>query len=198
VGSKRSWKLAGLALAAVAAGFLVLGGPGPDTSRPGGNSPPVAAGASQAGAGGGSPTGVAGASPPGPATGGPPPTGAAATPPAPPHDSSGVTAAEDLAAGQAERAMRIAEEFARRWSTPDPRWHARLRELSTPDLADALAGAEPLQPAPRFTGPGIAVFHNPDWARVVVPADRGELVLDLIRDSGDSGWLVTAVGWRRS
>lgn len=94
--------------------------------------------------------------------------------------------------------VQVAEEFARRWSTPDPGWRARLRDLSTPALADALAGAEPLQPVPRFTEPGVLVFHNPDWARVVVPSDRGDLVLDLVRDGGERRWLVTAVGWRRS
>lgn len=112
----------------------------------------------------------------------------------PPHDTGGVTGTEELAPAAAERAVRVAEQFARQWSDPEPGWHARLGALATPALATALAAADPVHPPPEATGEGTVLFGAPEWARVRVPGAGGSLVLDLTM-SGD-GWLVSAVDWR--
>jgi hypothetical protein len=125
----------------------------------------------------------------------PVPTVIVTSPPAPepPHDHSGITEEETLPAAAAGEAVAAAERFAVSWSNPAPDWQARLADLTTPALAESLAGADPPQPTPEITGAGQLLFEAPAWARVGVPARRGTLVLDLVVVEGH--WLVSAIDW---
>lgn len=131
-----------------------------------------------------------------------PSAGAPATTIAPPPIEDGpATGTEALDPAERPAALRAAERFAARWSTPDPDWHDRVAELATPTLAAELAGADPPRPAPALTGPGQLYLDAPEWARIGVPAEGGTLVLDVIATGGpdgggaDGGWLVSAVDW---
>ena len=127
-------------------------------------------------------------------TGDPERSGSPSPAPVPEVDDGGVVGGETLAADQRQAAVRAAERFARAWASPEPDWHDRLAGLTTPELADALAAADPPRPVPEFTGTGqLYSYDGPQWARVGVPAARGTLVLDVIAVDGQ--WLVSAVDW---
>ena len=69
------------------------------------------------------------------------------------------------------------------------------RPLSTPELTEKLAGADPPGvPAEKVTGTPPSV---PDavFAEVLVPLDSGQLRLELV--APDGRWLVDAVDWER-
>jgi hypothetical protein len=114
--------------------------------------------------------------------------------PVPPHDSGGVTAVEELDPAGAAAAARVAEAFAAAWSAPGPDWLGRMAAYATPSLVAALAGATPVDPAPERLEAGSLLHATPAWARVRVPSERGDLVLDLTLTG--SRWLVSAVDWR--
>lgn len=114
--------------------------------------------------------------------------------PAPLHDSGGATGVEELDPAAAAAAVRAAEEFAAAWSAPGPGWHERVATGATAALAASLAGASPVDPAPRHLGAGSLLHGTPAWARVRVPTDRGDVVLDLTLTG--SQWLVSAVDWQ--
>jgi hypothetical protein len=118
---------------------------------------------------------------------GPPPARA-------PHHTGGVTGGDDLDPAARPHLLRQAERFARTWSTPDPSWPGRLADLADPALAAALAGAEPVRPPPGIAGAGTVLLGAPEWARVLVPTDRGDLVLDLTLTG--AGWRVSGLDWR--
>lgn len=174
-----------LVVAAVGAGavLVVLGQPG---SEDGAGSPEGAPSQEGAPDQAGTPAGV-------------PSAGAPATTTAqPPIEDGPATGTEALDPAERPAALRAAERFAARWSTPDPDWHDRVAELATPTLAAELAGADPPRPAPALTGPGQLYLDAPEWARIGVPAEGGTLVLDVIATGGGpdgGGWLVSAVDW---
>jgi hypothetical protein len=116
-----------------------------------------------------------------------------------PHDDGGVTAAggldPTLAPASAAAATGTAQRFAAEWSAPGPDWQQRVAELSTPALASALAGADAPWPSPRLAQvPAVLLLSTPQWTRIAVATDRGEIVLDLILV--DDRWLVAGVDWR--
>lgn len=112
-----------------------------------------------------------------------------------PHDAGGVTGAARLDPALAAAATEAAARFVVQWSTPGSDWHQRLSALATSALAAALADADPPQPPPRLApAPAVILLSTPQWARVAVATDRGEVVLDLVRL--DHGWLVAGVDWR--
>ncbi|MPZ27294.1 MAG: hypothetical protein GEV12_13010 [Micromonosporaceae bacterium] len=113
--------------------------------------------------------------------------------PAPAIEDGSVTGAEALDPAELPEALRAAERFAARWSTPDPDWPDRVTELATPALAAELAGTDPPRPAREIVGPGQLYLDAPRWARIGVPADGGTVVLDVV--AVDGGWLVSAVDW---
>jgi hypothetical protein len=127
-------------------------------------------------------------------TGDPERSGSPSPAPVPEVDDGGVVGGETLAADQRQAALRAAERFAQAWASPEPDWHGRLAGLATPELADALAAADPPRPVPELTGTGqLYSYDGPQWARIGVPASRGTLVLDVISVAGQ--WLVSAVDW---
>jgi len=180
VARRRGFLLAGAVGAGVV--LLVLGRPGGDPAGPAGPDggpaadPPPAAGV---------------AAPAVPAPGSAP--GPASPSPVPSVQDGGVAGAETLDPARRPAALRAAEAFAAAWAAPDPGWHARLAGLTTPELAAALARADPPQPAPELTGTGQLHYGAPRWARIGVPAVRGTVVLDLVEVDGR--WLVSAIDW---
>jgi hypothetical protein len=105
----------------------------------------------------------------------------------------GVAGAESLDPAELPAALRAAERFAADWAEPGADWHDRVSTLATPELAAALAGADPPRPAPELTGAGQVFYDAPQWARIGVPATGGTVVLDVVA-VGDR-WLVSAVDW---
>lgn len=93
------------------------------------------------------------------------------------------------------QALQVAEDFAQVWSAPHGQWHARVSALTTAELSAALAGAEPVHPPPRVESAATTLAAAPEWTRVRVPTDRGDLMLDLV--TRDGRWRVSAVDWRR-
>jgi hypothetical protein len=173
------------ALAGVGLVLLVLGRPGGDAGRP--EDRPAAPPADPP------PAQAAPAQLTPPAT--PPaalPSSAPSTPP-PVVVDGGVAGAESLDPAELPAALRAAERFAADWAEPGADWHDRVSTLATPELAAALAGADPPRPAPELTGAGQVFYDAPQWARIGVPATGGTVVLDVVA-VGDR-WLVSAVDW---
>ncbi|MCX4469641.1 hypothetical protein OOK41_04895 [Micromonospora sp. NBC_01655] len=76
-------------------------------------------------------------------------------------------------------------------------WHAALRPLSTPELTEELAGADPAGvPAERTTGESSLRPRTESFVEVLVPLDTGRLRLELVAPDGQ--WLVDAVDWERT
>jgi hypothetical protein len=121
------------------------------------------------------------------------PTPAAATA-VPEIEDGGVAGTEALDPAALPAALAAAERFAALWAAPDPDWPAPLAGLATPELAAALAGADPPPPVGGLTGAGQVYLDAPEWARIGVPAVRGTVVLDVV--AIDGRWLVSAVDWR--
>jgi hypothetical protein len=92
----------------------------------------------------------------------------------------------------------IADRFTAAWlggrgGSPDE-WHATLRPLSTPELTEKLAGADPAGvPARRTTGEASIRPRTERFVEVLVPLDSGRLRLELV--APDGAWLVDAVDW---
>jgi pyruvate/2-oxoglutarate dehydrogenase complex dihydrolipoamide acyltransferase (E2) component len=173
------------ALAGVGLVLLVLGRPGGDAGRPAdrpaatpADPPPAQATPAQL---------TPPATPPAA-----PPSSAPSTPP-PVVVDGGVAGAESLDPAELPAALRAAERFAADWAEPGADWHDRVSTLATPELAAALAGADPPRPAPELTGAGQVFYDAPQWARIGVPATGGTVVLDVVA-VGDR-WLVSAVDW---
>ncbi|MET7669213.1 hypothetical protein [Micromonospora luteifusca] len=75
-------------------------------------------------------------------------------------------------------------------------WHAGLRPLSTPALAEKLAGAEPGGvPAEEVSGPPSVRSRTETFVEVLLPLDTGRLRLELV--AGQDGWLVDVLDWER-
>jgi hypothetical protein len=188
---RRPYRLAILAVAVAAAVVIVARMPAGEQAgsppQPVGAAPPFTVRqpppAAASGVGAAAPSGA-----------GAPGTPAVAFPAAAVHEAGGVTGSEELPPGAAPAAALVAERFARAWSTPGPRWTDRVAEYASPALAAALAGSEPVQPAPEVTGHAQVIIGAPRWVRMLVPTDRGDLVLDLT-DTGQ-GWVVSAVDWQ--
>lgn len=95
----------------------------------------------------------------------------------------------------------IADRFTTAWlagrnQTPDE-WHAKLRPLSTTELAEKLAGADPAAvPAEQTTGEPSVRPRTEHFVEVLVPLDSGRLRLELVAPDGE--WLVDAVDWERT
>lgn len=173
------------ALAGVGLVLLVLGRPGGDAGRPADRpaAPPADPPPAQAAPAQLTPP----ATPPAA-----PPSSAPSTPP-PVVVDGGVAGAESLDPAELPAALRAAERFAADWAEPGADWHDRVSTLATPELAAALAGADPPRPAPELTGAGQVFYDAPQWARIGVPATGGTVVLDVVA-VGDR-WLVSAVDW---
>ena len=173
------------ALAGVGLVLLVLGRPGGDAGRPADRpaAPPADPPPAQA-----TPAQLTPPATP-PAA---PPSSAPSTPP-PVVVDGGVAGAESLDPAELPAALRAAERFAADWAEPGADWHDRVSTLATPELAAALAGADPPRPAPELTGAGQVFYDAPQWARIGVPATGGTVVLDVVA-VGDR-WLVSAVDW---
>jgi hypothetical protein len=181
--------------AVVAAGLvlLLLGRPGAGDPEPPAASGPPATPALADPAGVPAPPAATAPATTAPATTGPATPAPAATGPPAAIEDGGVAGAEELEPAELPAAVAAAERFAAIWATPDPDWHARLAELATPELAAALAAADPPQPARELIGAGQVYFDAPQWARIGVPAVRGTVVLDVV--AADGRWLVSAVDW---
>jgi pyruvate/2-oxoglutarate dehydrogenase complex dihydrolipoamide acyltransferase (E2) component len=173
------------ALAGVGLVLLVLGRPGGDAGRPADRpaAPPADPTPAQAAPAQLTPP----ATPPAAA-----PASAPSTPP-PVVVDGGVAGAESLDPAELPAALRAAERFAADWAEPGADWHDLVSTLATPELAAALAGADPPRPAPELTGAGQVFYDAPQWARIGVPATGGTVVLDVVA-VGDR-WLVSAVDW---
>ncbi|MGC4747790.1 hypothetical protein ACLQ28_19350 [Micromonospora sp. DT201] len=75
-------------------------------------------------------------------------------------------------------------------------WQAGLRPLSTPALAEKLAGAEPGGvPAEEVNGPPSVRSRTETFVEVLLPLDSGRLRLEMV--AAQDGWLVDVVDWQR-
>ncbi len=95
----------------------------------------------------------------------------------------------------------IADRFTATWLSgrgdSADEWHAALRPLSTPELTEKLAGADPSGvPAERTTGEASLRLRTGTFVEVLVPLDTGRLRLELVAPDGK--WLVDAVDWERA
>ncbi|WP_405115744.1 hypothetical protein OG559_13750 [Micromonospora sp. NBC_01405] len=95
----------------------------------------------------------------------------------------------------------IADRFTAAWlggrDGGADEWHAALRPLSTPELTEELAGADPAGiPAERTTGEPSLRLRTERFVEVLVPLDSGRLRLELVAPDGH--WLVDAVDWERT
>ncbi|MEV1329559.1 hypothetical protein AB0J20_08270 [Micromonospora costi] len=95
---------------------------------------------------------------------------------------------------------KTAERFVTAWlggpGVTAEQWHAGLRPLSTPELTEKLAGADPAEvPARRMVEPPTLRPRVETFVEVVVPLDSGRLRLELV--APDGRWLVDAVDWEQ-
>ncbi|WP_405101310.1 hypothetical protein [Micromonospora sp. NBC_01412] len=95
----------------------------------------------------------------------------------------------------------IADRFTTAWlgggRVGAEEWHASLRQFSTPELTEELAGADPTGvPAERTTGEPSLRPRTEHFVEVLIPLDSGRLRLELVAPDGQ--WLVDAVDWERT
>ncbi|GGM30036.1 hypothetical protein GCM10012279_56130 [Micromonospora yangpuensis] len=94
-----------------------------------------------------------------------------------------------------------ADRFTAIWlGGPDvtaDQWQADLRPLSTPELTEKLAGADPAAvPAERVVGRPTMRPRHESFVELLIPLDSGQLRLELV--APDGRWLVDAVDWERA
>ena len=96
--------------------------------------------------------------------------------------------------------QQTAQRFVTAWrgqpgTTPE-QWHAGLRPLATPALAEQLVGADPADVPPgQVTGEPTVEPRSEAVVEVRVPFDTGRLRLELV--APDGRWLVDAIDWEQ-
>ncbi|MEU6022470.1 hypothetical protein [Micromonospora sp. NPDC047134] len=104
------------------------------------------------------------------------------------------------APGEAEPEQ-VAERFVVAWlgkpGLTVEEWHEGLRPLSTADLMDKLAGADPARvPSGQMTDEVTIRPRSETFVEAMIALDTGRLRLELVAPQGR--WLVDAVDWERS
>ncbi|MER7891880.1 hypothetical protein ABTX15_18850 [Micromonospora sp. NPDC094482] len=75
-------------------------------------------------------------------------------------------------------------------------WHEGMRPLSTPNLVEKLAGADPTGvPAGQVTEKATLLPRTESFVEALVPLDTGRLRLELVAPDGQ--WFVDAVDWEQ-
>nr|MDT0662650.1 hypothetical protein [Micromonospora sp. DSM 115978] len=95
----------------------------------------------------------------------------------------------------------VARQFATAWldhrEVTAEQWYATLLPLATAELAERLAGVDPVGvPADRLTGEPVVIPQTARLVEVTLPVDSGRLRLELV--APDGRWLVDTVDWERA